>query len=60
MMSVLEYASDVNLTVNQILEICKSLNINVSKKEDLLSEDDIILLDNETSSMDITFSYTLG
>ena len=35
MMSVLEYASDVNLTVNQILEICKSLNINVSKKEDL-------------------------
>ena len=54
MMSVLEYASDVNLTVNQILEICKSLNINVSKKEDLLSEDDIILLDNETSSMDIT------
>ena len=54
MMSVLEYASDVNLTVNQILEICKSLNINVSKKEDLLSEDDIILLDNETSLMDIT------
>lgn len=54
MMSVLEYATDVNLTVNQILEICKSLNINVSKKEDLLSEDDIILLDNETSLMDIT------
>ena len=29
MMSVLEYANDVNLTVDQIIKICNSLNIKV-------------------------------
>ncbi len=52
MMSVLEYASDVNLTVDQIIGICKSLNIKVNTEDDLLTEDDIILLDNETSSFE--------
>ena len=41
MMSVEEYALDVNYSVSQILKKCKELGINVSSEEDLLSEDDI-------------------
>ena len=47
MMSVYEYASDMNRTVNQILDLCKKLDIKVNGEDDLLSDDDIILLDNE-------------
>jgi translation initiation factor IF-2 len=46
MMSVQEYASDVNRTVDYVLRKCKELGINVSSLDDLLSEDDIIILDN--------------
>ncbi len=46
MMSVLEYAEDVNRTVEVILSKCKELNIPVSSEEDLLDEDAIVLLDN--------------
>lgn len=46
MMSVLEYASDVNRTVSYVLSKCKELGIKVSNEEDLLEEDDIIILDN--------------
>ena len=47
MMTVYEYASDVNKTVDEILKLCHSLEIKVNNKDDLLSDDDIILLDNE-------------
>ena len=46
MMSVFEYASDVNKTVEAILKKCKEVGINVNTKDDMLSEDDIIELDN--------------
>ena len=46
MMSVLEYAEDVNKTVEAILKKCKELNIKVNAKDDMLSEDDIVMLDN--------------
>ena len=46
MMSVFEYASDVNKTVEAILKKCKELGINVNTKDDMLSEDDIVELDN--------------
>ena len=46
MMSVQEYASDVNRTVDYVLNKCKELGINVSSIDDLLEEDDIIILDN--------------
>lgn len=49
MMSVLEYATDVNKTVEEILKLCKKLDINCSNEDDILSEDYIILLDNEIS-----------
>jgi len=46
MMSVLEYAEDVNRTVESILSKCMELGIDVSGEEDLLDEDAIVLLDN--------------
>jgi len=47
MMTVYEYASDMNKSVNEILNLCKMLNIKVNAEDDELSDDDIILLDNE-------------
>lgn len=46
MMSVGEYAEDVNRTVEYVLSKCRELNIEVNDAEDLLDEDNIILLDN--------------
>ena len=47
MMSVLEYAEDVGKTVDEILAYCKKLEIKVTAEEDMLSDLDITLLDNE-------------
>ena len=46
MMSVQEYASDVNRTVEYVLRKCNELGINVNDVDDLLEEEDIIILDN--------------
>ena len=46
MMSVLEYANDVNKSVAEILKMCEELEISVTDEDDLLSEDDIVILDN--------------
>ena len=51
MMTVYEYASDVSRTVDEILNLCQRLDIKVSNKDDELSDDDIILLDNEIANM---------
>jgi len=47
MMTVYEYASDMNKTVSEILNLCKNLGIKVNDEDDKLYDDDIILLDNE-------------
>ena len=47
MMSVLEYAEDVNKTVEEIFKLCEKLDIKVSSEEDLLSDEEITILDNE-------------
>ena len=47
MMSVYEYAGDMNKTVDEVLNLCQKLGIKVNGKDDELSDDDIILLDNE-------------
>ena len=47
MMSVSEYASDVEKDIEYIFDLCNKLSINISSGDDLLSEDDVILLDNE-------------
>lgn len=45
-MKISEYASDVNLSVAEILKKCHELAINVNNKDDYLTDDDIIMLDN--------------
>ena len=51
-MSVQEYASDVNLSVEKILKLCKDLGINALNEEDMLDDDAIIMLDNEIANID--------
>ncbi len=46
MMTVAEYATDVNRTVENILMICKEMNINVTSEDDLLDDEAITILDN--------------
>ncbi|HOP65993.1 MAG TPA: translation initiation factor IF-2 [Bacilli bacterium] len=46
MMSVEEYANDVKLTVAEVIKEANKLGIEVKKAEDMLSDEDIILLDN--------------
>ena len=46
MMSVYEYALDVNKTVEEILKKCEELGIDVHDQEDMLEQDDITELDN--------------
>lgn len=52
MMSVSEYANDVNLSVDVVLDLCKKLDINVSSVDDEIDEESIILLDNEIENGD--------
>ena len=47
MMSLLEYALDVNKTVEEVKELCNKLGIYYEDEESMLSDDDITLLDNE-------------
>jgi len=47
MMNVKEYAVDVNKSVEEILRLCKTLDINVTNEEDMLDDDAIIMLDSE-------------
>ncbi|MBR1414078.1 MAG: translation initiation factor IF-2 [Bacilli bacterium] len=49
MMSVKEYANDMNMSVAEILKKCNEMSIEVKSADDELSEDDIIILDNALS-----------
>ena len=51
-MSVLEYAQDVNRTVAEILNKCEELGISATTEDDMLSVDDVDLLDNAEFDMD--------
>lgn len=53
MMSVEEYALDVNKTVEEILKYCKQLGIEANSKEDMLDDEAITELDSEIAN-DIT------
>ena len=61
MMSVLEYSEDVGKSLDEILKLCSSLNIKAASEDDMLSEEDIILLDNElennSSDVDAEIDY---
>ena len=52
MMSVKEYASDVNLSVGVILKLCDKLGISASSEDDMLDDDGIIMLDNEVANLE--------
>ena len=63
MMTVEEYALDINKTVEEILKKCSDLNIEVSDPSSLLTEEDIIILDNANYDEmeeieDIALEYT--
>lgn len=53
-MNVSEYASDVGVTVKEVLALCNKLDIKVSKEDDMLSDDDIIILDNELANIELS------
>ena len=50
MMSILEYANDVNKSVEEIQKLCDKLGINYTDENTLLSEDDIVYLDGEVEN----------
>ena len=50
-MSILEYALDVNKEVSEIISLCESLNIKKKDENDILTDDEIIMLDNELDSL---------
>lgn len=52
MMSVSEYANDVGKSVDAILKLCSSLEIQVKGKDDMLDDNAIILLDNELDNIE--------
>jgi Translation initiation factor 2 (IF-2; GTPase) len=45
-MTVKDYATDVNLSVAEVLKKCKDLGLNINNANDELNDDDIIMLDN--------------
>ena len=47
MMSILEYANDVNKTVEDVKILCERLGIKYENENTMLTEDDIVLLDGE-------------
>ena len=53
MMSLKEFAVDVDKSIEEIISLCKKLNISSQTEDDMLTEEDIILLDNEISSSSI-------
>ena len=46
MMSVLEYANDMNKDVLEVIKMCEKLGINASNEDDMLDDDAIVELDN--------------
>jgi len=52
MMSVIEYADDINKTVGEVLKQCKELNIKVSSEEDMLNDEEITELDSTFATDD--------
>lgn len=55
MMSVKEYANDVNKDVEEVIKLCKNLDINVNNEEDILDADAIIMLDNEFANLEESY-----
>ncbi|MBQ9012248.1 MAG: translation initiation factor IF-2 [Bacilli bacterium] len=53
-MSVLEYASDMDKEVSEVLEKCKELGIDAKNEDDILDDDSIVELDNAFDNEDVS------
>ena len=51
MFSVKEYASEMGITVQEVLKQCTFLGIKANSADDMLQEDDVIMLDNAIDIM---------
>ena len=51
MMSVLEYAADVSLSVDKVLTLCLKMGFPKSEESDLLTDEEITILDSEVASI---------
>ena len=52
MMSVEEYALDINKTTSEVVKMCEHLGFNIKNNDDMLDEEMIIELDNSFSNYD--------
>jgi len=52
MMSVLEYAADVSLSVEKVLTLCLKMGFPKNEESDLLTDEEITILDSEIASLD--------
>ncbi len=52
MFSVKDYANEMGITVQEVLNKCAFLDIKASSASDILEEDDVIMLDNAINIMD--------
>ena len=50
MMSVREYAEDVGISIENLLELCSKLDIKATSEDDMLDDEAIIILDNEIAN----------
>ncbi len=56
MMTVLEYAEDVNKSLEEIIKLCEKLGIAKTNGDDLLDQDEITMLDSELANVAIESS----
>ena len=59
MMTVLEYAQDVEKSVEEIVKLCEKLNISKSNEDDLLDQDEITMLDSEIANASVVEEETV-
>ena len=58
-MTIQEYAEDMNFTIQDVLNECNKLGIKATSKDDMLTEDDIVMLDNAMNLISANEDLTL-
>lgn len=53
-MNVKDYAQDLNLSIAEVLKKCQELGIKANNKDDILTDEDIVLLDNTLNLISTT------
>ena len=52
-MTILDYALDVSLSVEAVIKLCNKLGINKNGEDDILTDEEITLLDGEVANGDV-------